>query len=309
MRGHFQFHLALFVVQLMYGINYVVAKGLMNNVVGPNGFILIRGLGAVALFWLVLSFKYEKVNKKDLGRLAICGLFGVAVNQTLFFNGLMRTSPINAPIIMTTTPILVLILSAIVLKEKVKFLQVLGVLIGAIGSIFFILQNSADGFASGEGDILILLNATSYAFYLVLVKPLMSKYRPITVITWVFTFGLIYVLIWAPSSKEVAEVNWSALSSSELFAILFVVVGVTFVPYLLNVFAMKQLSPAIAAVYIYLQPILSTLFVILFSLWGLQDYTGDLSASKIICAFLVFIGVYLVIRPQDLQRLFKTKKA
>lgn len=289
----------------MYGANYVVAKGLMPDVVGPNGFILIRGIGAVGLFWSIALWRKEKIAKKDFGRLALCGLFGVAINQLMFFNGLSMTSPLNAPVIMTTTPIIVLILSTIILKEKVRALQVVGVLLGAIGSVFFILQNSTTGYASGIGDVFILLNATSYSIYLVLVKPLMKKYSPITVISWVFTFGLFYVILWIPSGQEAAEVTWSSLSTWEISQLLFVVVGVTFLPYLLNVFAMKQLSPSIAAVYIYLQPLLAALFVYIYAVAGERDYTGDMSFTKALCAILVFIGVYLVIKPDR----FKKKSA
>lgn len=302
MQGLFKSHLALFIVQLMYGANYVVAKGLMPNVVGPNGFILIRAIGAVSLFWAIYSWRTEKIARKDFVRLAVCGLFGVAINQLLFFNGLQLTSPLNAPVIMTTTPILVLILSALILKEKVKPLQLLGVLIGALGSVFFILQNSTEGYASGMGDIFILLNATAYSLYLVLVKPLMNKYRPITVISWVFTFGLIYVLIWFPSSAELSQVQWTQLSGWEIMQVLFVVVGVTFVPYLLNVFAMKKVSPSVTAVYIYLQPLLAALFVYLYSITGLTDYTGDMTLGKSFCAILVFAGVYLVIKPDRFKK-------
>jgi drug/metabolite transporter (DMT)-like permease len=301
MKGLLKFHVALFIVQLMYGANYVVAKGLMPSVVGPNGFILLRVLGAVSLFWAVLSFRREKVSKKDFGRLALCGLFGVALNQLMFFNGLMLTSPMNAPVIMTMTPIIVLILSGIILKERIRKLQIIGVILGAIGSILFILLNENGGFASGRGDALILVNATSYSVYLVLVKPLMSKYKPLTVISWVFTFGLLYVIIWLPSSMEVSAMDWSAISSSEIAQILFVIVGVTFVPYLLNVFAMKKLSPSIAAVYIYLQPLMATGFVYLFFYLNIVDYRKDMSLEKVLCAIVVFIGVYLVIKPKKIK--------
>lgn len=297
MQGLWRFHLALLVVQIMYGANYLVAKGLMPDVIGPNGFILIRVIGAVSLFWAVLSIRKEKIEKKDFGRLALCGLFGVGLNQLMFFNGLMLTSPINASVIMTTTPILVLILAAIILKERVRALQITGVVLGAIGAIFFILLNSDEGFASGKGDLFIILNATSYSFYLVLVKPLMAKYKPLTVISWVFTFGLIYVLIWYPSSRELSHVDWGSIGSVELLQIVFVVVGVTFVPYLLNVFAMKKLSPSIAAVYIYLQPLLTAGFVYLYYIFGLTDYSKDMSWQKVLCAICVFVGVYLVIKP------------
>lgn len=298
MQNLYKSHLALFIVQLMYGANYVVAKGLMPDVIGPNGFILLRVVGAVSLFWAILSLRYEKVSIKDFGRLALCGLFGVALNQLMFFNGLMLTSPLNAPVIMTLTPIIVLILSAILLKEKVRNIQILGVVVGAIGSVSFILLNKSGGFASGLGDVFILINATSYSFYLVLVKPLMAKYKPLTVITWVFSFGLIYVMLWYPSSIEASAVNWASVSLTEVLQILFVIVGVTFVPYLLNVYSMKRLSPSIAAVYIYLQPILATAFVYLFVYLGLEDYSSDMSWEKFGCAILVFIGVYMVIKPK-----------
>ncbi|MEX1002360.1 MAG: DMT family transporter [Crocinitomicaceae bacterium] len=303
MQGVLKSHLALIVVQVMYGANYVIAKGLMPGVVGPNGFILLRVVGAVSLFWAILSFRREKIIAKDFARLAICGLFGVAINQLVFFNGLMLTSPLNAPVIMTTTPIIVLILSALYLKEKVYAWQVIGVLLGAAGSVFFILSNKAGGYASGIGDLFILINATSYSFYLVLVKPLMAKYRPITVISWVFTFGLIYVLIWFPSSMEVGKMDWQGLTTTEIVQLLFVIIGVTFVPYLLNVFAMKNVSPSIAAVYIYLQPLMAMAFVYLSSIVGSRDYTGDLSWSKGLFAILVFVGVYLVIRPPGKKKI------
>src|SRR5687768_5073820 len=113
-------HLALFMVNLLYGANYVIAKGLMPGTIGANGFIFLRVAGATILFWAIFAFRFEKVSRRDLGRLALCGIFGVGINQLFFFNGLMLTSPINAPVIMTTTPILVLILSLIFLKERIR---------------------------------------------------------------------------------------------------------------------------------------------------------------------------------------------
>ncbi len=268
----------------------------MPNIIGPNGFILLRVAGAVTLFWIIFGFKFEKVARIDLLRLAFCGLFGVAINQLLFFNGLMLTSPLNAPVIMTMTPVLVLVLSFFILKEKITFLKGVGVIIGAAGSVIFIMQNTSTGFATEKGDLFILMSAASYALYLVLVKPLMAKYKPLTVITWVFTFGLVYVSILGFSFQEVSAVNWAEISGSNILRILFVVIGVTFLPYLLTVFAMKNVSPSIAAVYIYLQPILSAFFVYIFYLFQLEDYTGDFSIEKLMSALLVFMGVYLVIK-------------
>lgn len=289
-------HLALFTVNLLYGANYVVAKGVMPKYVGPNGFILMRVLGAVFLFWSVLLFKLEKVAKKDLITLAFCGLFGVGINQLLFFNGLMRTSPLNASLIMTATPIVVFVLSMFVLKEKATKNKLIGIGLGAIGSVNLILLGSNTGGtdSSSLGDLFIILNALSYSIYLVLVKPLMAKYRPLTVITWVFTFGMIYVLIWPYSSAEFNAVEWSIMPTDIPWRIVFVVIGVTFLPYLLTVLAMKNVSPSVASSYIYFQPMIASVFIYLSFVLGLEDYTADFSLWKLASALFIFIGVYLV---------------
>lgn len=295
-------HLALFVVNLMYGANYVIAKGVMPNYVLPNGFILLRVVGATALFWVVYLIKKQKVAKSDLLLLAVCGLFGVGVNQLLFFNGLMLTSPINSSIIMTTSPIIVFVLSIFILKEKPTQLKIIGILIGATGSILLSILSSHGGkISSPLGDLFIFLNALSYSIYLVLVKPLMKKYSPITVITWVFTFGLIYVLLWPLSSTEALAVNWQALPRLMPWRIAFVVICVTFLPYLLMVTAMKEVSPSVASSYIYLQPLLAGFFVFIFSVFTSEDYSGDFSIWKVACACLIFFGVYLVSKKPKLN--------
>jgi drug/metabolite transporter (DMT)-like permease len=292
-------HLALFTVNLLYGINYVLAKGLMPNVVKPNGFILLRVSGAVLLFWLFVFNKIEKINKKDILTFALCGLFGVAINQLFFFNGLMRTSPLNSSIIMTTTPIIVFILSVFMLKEKPTSTKIVGILIGASGSIALsILSSGSSLLSSSEGDLYIFLNALSYSLYLVLVKPLMKKYKPLTVITWVFSFGLIYVLLWPYSLSEVSQINWSAMSIDIPWRIAFVIVGVTFLPYLLTVIAMKEVSPSVASSYIYLQPVLAGAFIFIFAWFGDHDFTADFTWLKVFCSIFIFIGVYLVSKPE-----------
>ena len=292
-------HLALFAVNLLYAINYLVAKDLMPGVMGANGFILLRISGATLLFWLVYSFRFEKIKARDLLILASCGLFGVAVNQLFFFNGLMRTSPVNASVIMTTTPILVFILSIFILKEKPQIIKVIGLVIGASGAILFTLQTKQDSTSSLLGDIFIFANAASYALYMVLVKPLMARYKPLTVITWVFTFGLIFVLCWPLGHSEFQGTNFGDLSTNVLARLAFVVVGVTFLPYLLMVYAMKRVSPSVSSTYIYIQPVLTAFFIYLYFQFGLTNYTADFSFGKILCALFVFIGVYLVIKPSS----------
>lgn len=279
----------------MYAINYILAKGLMPNIILPNAFILLRVVGATILFWVVYAFNFQKIQKKDWLRLMACALFGVAVNQLFFFNGLMRTSPLNSAIIMTATPIIVFVLSIFILRERVTAQKVIGVMIGAIGAVALILLSTNNiGTATPLGDLFIFINATSYSIYLVLVKPLMAKYKPLTVITWVFTFGLVYILLWPPTTQELVLIDFNNWLESDFYKVIFVIVGVTFLPYLLTVVAMKVISPSVASTYIYIQPVLVTSFIFLLFYLGIIDYSSDFSKWKVLAAAFVFLGVYLV---------------
>jgi len=190
-------HLALFAVAIIYGLNYSFAKDVLNGYIQPLGFILLRVLGAGFLFWIISFFVDRGVPKKrDLGRFALCGVFGVAMNQMFFFSGLSLTTPINASIIMTTNPILVMIVAAFLIRERITPMKLAGIVLGFAGAVWLMLGNAQNGFGfeGSLGDLFILINAMSYGIYLVLVKPLMLRYSPLTVIRWVFTFGLLYVL-------------------------------------------------------------------------------------------------------------------
>ena len=306
MERNIKAHLLLFTVNLMYAINYLVAKGLMPSAILPNGFILARVAGASILFWLVYIFNFEKIERKDLGRLLLCGLFGVAINQLFFFNGLMRTSPLNSSIIMTATPIIVFVLSIFILKERPTTQKIIGISLGAIGAVSIILLSARGiGTSSSLGDLFIFINACSYSLYLVIVKPLMAKYKPLTVITWVFTFGLVYILFWPYTTQELIIASNRTWSNIELIKFSFVVIGVTFIPYLFTVAAMKTLSPSIASVYIYFQPLLVSLFIVGLYYFGFSDYTDDFTIWKLFASMLVFTGVYLVSKKRKVRNTTK----
>lgn len=310
MSASWRAHVALFVVNVIYGANYLIAKGLMPDKIGPSGFILLRVSGAITLFWgfLVAMKLWSKpgsdssgrrtlVNVSDLPRFIFCGLSGVASNQLLFFNGLSLTSPINSAIIMTSNPIIVLGLSALILRERVSLKRFSGILVGAAGAITLILLSKGDiaGTSSATGDLLVLLNSASYALYLVGVKPLMSKYHPLVVVSWVFLFGLLFVIPFG--AGQFMEVQWSGFSVNDTLSAVYVVVGTTFLAYLLNIFALRSLSPTVASSYIYLQPLMAGLFAWTFASMMRQDYSSDITWSKVGCAAMIFVGVYLVSSP------------
>ncbi|MGE0561395.1 MAG: DMT family transporter [Flavobacteriales bacterium] len=287
-------HLALLGANVIYGLNYSVAKDVMPQYIQPFGFIFCRVLGALLLFSMVASFYRDKIEKKDFLLLALCGLFGVASNQLMFFYGLNQTHPINAGIIMTSNPIMVLIASAIILKTRITYLKILGLILGVSGALMILLFKKGFSFGSDTvvGDLFIFLNAMSYGIYLVIVKPLMSKYKPITVVKWVFMFGFLYVLPFGFS--QFTNVVWSDFTLETWMKFGFVIVGTTFLAYLFNIYGLKNLSPSIVSSYIYLQPLLAAFFAI----WAGKD---SFTWIKLIAAILIFTGVYLVSKPQKVQ--------
>lgn len=290
-------HLALLVVAFIYGGNYLVAKGLMPDLVGPSGFIVLRVTGALVLFGLLILARPEKVDRKDLPRMLFCGLTGVGINMLLFFNGLNTTSPVNASLIMTVNPILVLIASSLMLGQPIVRRRLVGVILGGVGAAAILIWSSSGEriHASWQGDLMILINATSYAFYLVAVKPLMAKYRPLTVITWVFLFGWLFTT--PIGLRQAMAIDWSAFGPEQCAGVAYVVLATTFLVYLLNIFALQNLQPTVVSVYIYLQPLLATLLSLAQAHYGGTDYMVDVGWPLVVFGALIFIGVYLVGRP------------
>lgn len=293
-------HLALFVVNLIYGINYVVAKGLMPEVIQPGAFIVLRAAGAVVLFWCLRIFLPEKVAMGDMKRLLLCALFGVALNQLMFFEGLMRTSPLNSSIIMVATPILVLVMSGLLIGERITWLKVAGVLLGAAGAISLVLLKPA-GAGNGSsmlGDLFILINAISYAIFLVIVKPLMARYSAVTVMAWCFLFGLVLVVPFGIG--DLLAMDPASLTGPVITAIGFVVVMVTFVAYLLNTWALRIVQPSLVGMYVYVQPLMAITVTWLFMRIGPArlgipgNYDNAIGLPQVLCALAIFTGVYLV---------------
>lgn len=294
-------HLALLGANVIYGANYLIAKGVMPNKIGPSAFIFVRVLGAILLFWLLKTTIKEQIEKKDYPRLLLCGLLGVATNQLLFFHGLNLTSPIDASIIITSIPVMVLIFSAIILKEKITSNKILGLIIGGIGAVLLISYgNKSGGTSSILGNLFIFLNACSYGLYLVIVKPLMKKYNSLTVISWVFLFGFLFVFPFG--INDVLATDFSSWNLNTYLAVGFVVVFTTFFAYLFNIFALKYVSPSINGSYVYLQPAVTFIMVSIYAyVLNHKEYAQDINLIKILSCVLIFAGVYLISKKKKLS--------
>ncbi len=290
MNDRIKAHLALLGANLFYGAGFTVAKHIMPRLIEPLGFIFIRVSVVMLLFWLSYfgGEKFRtKIERKDWLTLVLGGLFGVALNQMLFFMGLNLTFPIHASLIMMSTPLLITIIALFVLKERLKPQKALGLLMGISGA--FLLMSAGKEITmtgnSAMGDFFVFLNAASYAIYLVMIKPLMQRYRPIIVIRWVFFFGFLFVLPFG--YPQFAAIDWSQFQATDYAAVAFIVICVTFFTYLWNIYALQHLSPSTAGAYIYLQPI----FAAIISMVVIGE---QLTWIKLLATILIFTGVYLV---------------
>lgn len=287
--------MAATLVSVIYGVTFTIAKDVMPEFIEPFGFILLRVGGSVVLFWMISFFgPKEKIATADFPRIIAAAFFGVALNMLTFFKGLSYTSPIMGAVLMVTTPIIVLILSAIIMKERMLKRKVFGIILGLAGTVSLILYGKSMINAPNEmlGNLLVFINAISYGFYLIIVKKLMDKYNAFTFVKWIYSFGFLMVLPFG--WNEFDAVNWNIIPTDIYWKIGFVVVFSTFLTYLLNLVSMRELKPTTVAVFIYLQPLFATVFAISLG-------KDELSWVKIGSAILIFVGVYLVTQKKSVQ--------
>ncbi|HPE33883.1 MAG TPA: DMT family transporter [Bacteroidales bacterium] len=287
-REKFKAHLALAITTIIFGINYWVSKGLMPDYLNPPQLVLLRVVGACMLFWgLSLVTRAEKLLKKDFWIIAIAAFFGVTVNQLLFFIGLNLSTPVDVAIIHVSNPIFVLIFAALMIREKITRFKIAGIITGAAGAVVLITYRGNISFSSATftGNLSALLNTLAYAVYLVMIKPIMARYRPVTVMKWVFLTGLVTSLPF--TIKPAFSLSFDTFTPYIWFSLFFVIVVTTFMAYLFTIYALKYIEASVVSYYIYLQPVIATLL----SFWLGQQL---LSWPHGMAAAMIFLGVYLV---------------
>ena len=273
----------------IYGLNHTIAKEVMPTYIQGFGFVQVRLLGAASLFWLVSLFiPQQKINRADLPKMLLCALLGMVVNMLCFFKGIELSTPINSAVLITITPILVFVFSAILIKERLLLPRIVGVILGFIGALVLIVFGNEirlDAPNIPLGNALFVINASFFGMYLVLVKSLSAKYTTVHLLKWLFLFGFIMAL--PISYPEFSEVSWSTLPFEAIWRFGYVIVGTTFMTYLLNVYALKQLRASTVGVFTYLQPLIGIGYAILVGADGLTVY-------KLVAGAVVLLGVYLV---------------
>ncbi len=282
-------HAAVLATNILFASNYSVIKFITPSVIKPFGLNVVRVLGCIVLFWVMYLLKPSAaaIQKKHIPRFILCAATGIAINQTFFIKGLSLTMPIHASLLMLACPIFITFIAAWLLKEAITFKKILGLIIGIAGSVILISikENSATGSNRLLGDLMILVNAISYGFFMVIVRPLMEAYSPIHVMRWVFTLGTIMIL--PLGWEQFMQVDWHTSNLQELTAIAYIVLGGTFLAYLFNIYGINHLGASATGAYIYTQPVFAAIIAIIF----LGEH---FSWQKGIAALLIFTGVFLV---------------
>ncbi len=281
-------HLSLLAANIIYGMNYSIAKSVMPDSIKPLALVSLRTVSAAALFWITSLFMpKETVSKKELLYLFGCSFFGMVINQVLFLVGLDYTSPVNSSIIISTNPIFAFVFAALILRENITLLKGIGLAIGLSGVMILILQNGTPDINSNTflGDIYTLVNTISWAFYTVIIKKMVEKYHPVTVMKWTFLFAMLTTV--PLGYNQWSTMDWTAISLRGWMGIGFVVVFATYVGYLLISFGLRRLSPTIVSTYTYINPIIAAYLATIMG----QD---RISFVMVISALLIFAGVFVV---------------
>ncbi len=285
--------LALTITSILFGVNYAVAKGLMPFFVTPRQLMIFRLAGTLVVLWpLYLLRGKQKVNPSDRLRMILSGLTGIAINQVMFFEGLSRTSPVDTSIIHTLSPMMVMLFAVLLIRERLTWRKIAGMMTGALGALWLVVLAGTSGKAEGNltGNLLILLNITSYSLYLVVVKPLMARYSALTVMTHTFSWGSFFVIPYV--IQDIPLLSFDHFTTNTWLSLFYVVFLTTLTAFSLTAWALRHVSATAAGYFIYLQPVIASLVA-----W--IAYDEKLTLQKVGAAMLVFTGVFLVIyRPK-----------
>ena len=303
-------HSSMLVANVLWGLMSPVSKLVMaGGVVSPFVVTDMRIGGAMVLFWVGSLFqKPEHVNHKDLLTLFFASLFAIVLNQGSFIFGVSLSSPGDASIITTSMPLWAMLLAAYILKEPITGRKIMGIAAGASGALLLIMgsrhiaADSPSGNAYIWGDLLVLFAQLCYAFYIVRYKNFVNKYSLFTIMKWMFTYAFIFTLPF--SAGDLVHTGWANMDFTHVAGLAFIVVGGTFISYMLIVVGQKNLRPTVAGMYNYVQPVVACMVAVC---WGMDSF----NTTKIVAVVLIFGGVYLVTTSKsrkDLQEELCAKK-
>jgi drug/metabolite transporter (DMT)-like permease len=269
-----------------------MGKTALASGIPPFALAAFRMIGGAVCFWILSLFlPKEKITAKDAILFFPAALMGIVLNQGSFIIGLSYTSPVNASIITTTTPIFTMILAAVFLREPITWLKVLGVAMGAGGAVMLITDGVSLGAGSSiKGDLLCLSAQVLFSLYLSLFKGLVQRYNVVTVMKWMFLYAMIVSV--PVAYKDIMSIDYASLSLPVILEVLYVVICGTFLAYIFMIYGQQRLRPTLVSMYNYVQPVVATVI-------SLAMGIGTFGWVKGIAVALVFSGVYMVTRSRS----------
>lgn len=287
-------HIAVLSTNLFFAINFSLVKYVSPALIKPYAINTLRVGISLILFWLLWAMSDVKphIKREHWPRFFLCGLTGIAINQTFFIKGLTYTSAIHASLLILLTPLLITVFAFWILKEKFTIAKALGLALGIGGAALLILSKEQSASATNYllGDMLIVVNAISYTVYFIIVKPLMAVYPPLHVVRWVFTFGFLMILPFG--WNEFFAIPWEKLDWSHVSSLFFIVIPATFLAYFFNIYGIQHLGAGVTGSYIYTQPVFAAVIAVLF-------FHEHLTTTKLVAGIMIFIGVFLVSFKKD----------
>ena len=291
-------HLALLVANVSWGLMAPFLKDLLNGgIITPMALSGYRIIGGALLFWLIGMFvKPDKnacnsIERRDIVPLIIASLLVIGLNQVLIIVGMSLTSPVDASVVCSLTPIFTLIFGAILMGIAFTWSKALGVTIGLAGALIFVFTGQADAETCVTnpvlGDVACLMAQVFGALYLVCFTKLISKYSLITLMKWMFLISGIALLPF--SLPDMLAVDWSQVILMEYIDLTFIILFGTCLAYMLIPVAQRRVEPTVIAMYNYLQPVVAVVFSVIAGL-------ATFSITNAIATAMVFVGVWIVNR-------------
>ncbi len=297
-KDKFQGHLALLFANTAWGLMAPISKSLLNmGIISPLALSGVRIMGGALLFWFVSALMpsnviaKEKIEKGDFIKIFFAGLLVIAANQILVVQGMSYTSPVDAAVVCSTTPIFTLVLATLILKERLTSFRLGGVALGFAAVVVFSLWGEADVAMNVTnpvlGNTLCILAQMCGATYLVIFGKLISKYSPFTMMKWMMLMSGIVIMPFTVG--DIMHIDWASFPLEGVLELAYIVVLGSCLCYLMIPFAQRRLKPTVIAMYNYLQPVVATLVSVLIGM-------AVLDAVKVGSALLIFLAVWMVSR-------------
>jgi drug/metabolite transporter (DMT)-like permease len=278
---------SLILATVIWGSDYPFAKIAMQEI-SPLSFSAARTLMATAVLFPIF-LKQEKswsVSRRDFLYLALLACFGTFLNRICWSVGLNLSTASNAALLMTTSPIFVLIASGLLFQSTVTWRAVLGILTAFVG-VFLVIRGDWQGWTLNAenflGDLILLGAAISWALFTTLAKFLLKDHSSLKVTAYVMVFGSVLFLPFLQNEKPG---GWAGISALAWFSVIYVGLSGNCLAYFLWMKGIQKIGPLRTILYSYLMPVTAIAFSV--------PLLGEtVTMTQVWGALIVFAGIFL----------------